>query len=196
MTGENDHPGRPNANYKLSKPDNDTIGEENLVFHYNREHRLAKAPQSVRDLYKENKYSKFNLLRPLIADKPRATVFFTIVILCVVILMLSFLGYFDRAYTLDGNKIGISARGYEGTAIIVLKKTVKNGAEAYTGAIDIAAFPAVQEESEQSPMFIHRIFFTFEPEEEYRFVVPFDSPEIFMHLQTEKSIIKIKVKVD
>jgi len=44
---------RPNANYKLSKPDNAVVPEEELVFYYNREHRLAKAPKHVRELYEE-----------------------------------------------------------------------------------------------------------------------------------------------
>jgi len=41
---------RPNAAYKLSGEGNPPDNSE-LVFYYNREKRLEKAPQPVRDLY-------------------------------------------------------------------------------------------------------------------------------------------------
>jgi len=190
---------RPNANYKLSKPDTVTDTKEPLTFYYNREHRLAKAPQAVRDLYKEqkfNSFSRFNLLRPLIADKPRALIFASIVILCAAIVLLSLLGYINRTYSLEGNKLTLSATGYEGTAIVFLRKTVNNKRQAYSGAVDIAVSPVVHSIDEKYPVFSHRVFFTLEQEEEYRFVVPFDSSDIAVVLQTEKSVLKITVKVD
>lgn len=192
-----DLPHRPNAKYKLSKPDTAVNPQEPLTFYYNREHRLAKAPQAVRDLYKDqNKFNRFNLLRPLIADKPRAMIFSSIVILCAAIVMLSLLGYINRSYSIEGNKLMISAAGYEGMAIVVLRKSVGNIKSAYTGAVDIAVSPVIRSMDEQYPIFQHRVFFTLELVEEYRFVVPFDSPEIAVVLQTEKSVLKITVKVD
>jgi len=189
-------PRRPNANYNLSKPDTVTNKKESITFYYNRERRLAKAPQAVKDLYKEQKFNRFNLLRPLIADKPRAMIFTSIVILCAAIVLLSLLGYINKTYSLEGNKLTVGATGYEGTAIIVLKKTVNNKKTAYTGAVDIAVSPVVQNMDEQYPVFYHRVFFTLEQEEIYRFVVPFDSSDIAVVLQTEKSTLKITVKVD
>jgi hypothetical protein len=192
-------PQRPNAKYKLSKPDTNVNTEENLTFYYNRERRLAKAPQAVRELYKDiekKNYNRFNLLRPLIADKPRAFVFASIVILCAAIVLLSVLGYMGKSYSMEGNKLTISATGYEGAAIVVLKKSVNNKKSSYSGAVDIAVSPVVQNMDEQYPVFYHRVFFTLEPEEEYRFVVPFDPPDIAVVLQTEKSALKITVKVD
>ena len=198
MTDNADKPQRPNANYKLSKPDNaGNPKEEELVFHYNREHRLAKAPQSVKDLYADKKQYRFNLLRPLIADKPRAFVFFTILIICAAIFLLSILGYFDKWYSLDGNKIEITGTKFEGTTIVVLKKTLKKGqVSPYSGPVDIAVSPAEESEDEELPVFPHRIFFSMEPVEEYRFIAPFDSPELLMVLQTEKDTIYIKLKTE
>jgi len=187
---------RPNANYNLSKPENEATADGNLNFYYDRERRLEKAPQVVKDLYKEEKFKKFSLFRSLTADKPRTALFVTILILCVVILVLSVLGFFNDAYSLDGNKLQISAIGYEGTAIVVIKKTVSNIAPSYSGAVDIAVSPAAQDEDEQYQVFYHRIFFTVEPKEEYRFVIPFDSQEVGMVLQTDKNSLKIIIKVD
>jgi len=187
---------RPNAKYKLSKPDTDyTPSEEELNFYYNREKRLAKAPESVKKLYTEKKQSGFNLLRPLIADKPRAILFFTIVVMSVMIMLLSVLGMFDRYYSLDGNKLEITGTKYENNAIVTLRKTI-NSSSVYTGAVDIAISPAIQREDEEYPVFYHRVYFSLGHEEEYTLVVPFDSPRLVMVLQTEKTTLKIKVSID
>jgi hypothetical protein len=193
MTDNDDTPHRPNAKYNLSKSDAVNPDEEQkLIFYYNREHRLAKAPRIVKDLYKEQKRSRFSLIRPLIADKPRAILFFTIVLICVAIIIFSLLGYFSTSYSLGGNKIDITGTAFEGTTIILIRKNTEK-ASAYTGAVDIAVSPAMQGEDEY-PVFYHRIFFTLTEEEEYRFVVPFDPPELLMALQAEKFTLQLKLK--
>jgi hypothetical protein len=196
MTEEDKKP-RPNANYKLSKPDGpNKAAEENLVFYYNRERRLEKSPQAVKDLYnKKNTGSRFNLLGPLIADKPRATVFFTIILVCVAIVIVTLVNKTGGVYSLDGNGIAVSGTRFEGATIVVLTKTVKkNAGNAYTGAVDIAvSYPADNGgEAGDYPVFYHRIFFSLEPVEKYRFAVPFDSPDQLLILQTERSTLKIK----
>jgi hypothetical protein len=195
MTDDEDKPKRPNANYKLSKSDNvENIGDENLTFYYNRERRLAKAPQSVRDLYASKKQARFSLLRPLVADKPRAMLFFSIIIICAFIYVMSLMGFFDSSYSLDGNNIEISGTKFEDIAIVVVKKTVKKGeVNAYSGAVDIAVSPVVSG-VEEFPIFYHRVFFTMEQVEEYSFAVPFDSPDLLIVIQTEKNSINARFK--
>jgi len=212
---DEDRPHRPNEKYKLSKGgDSLNIKEEDIVFYYNREHRLAKAPQSVKNLYVTQKKSRFSLIRPLVADKPRAMLFVAILVICAGIIVFSILGYFDKYYTLEGNKIEISGTVFEETTIVVLRKTVKDEAAyskgllnriivifrktvkdeaAYSGAVDIVVSAAAIPD-EETPLFYHRVFFTLSPEEEYQFVVPFNSPELIMLVQTEKSVLKIKLK--
>jgi len=188
-------PHRPNEKYKLSKGDGSFNPEnEELVFYYNRERRLEKAPQIVKDLYANpvKKQNRFNLLRPLIADKPRAMLFVTILLMCAAILIFSMFGYFGGSYTLEGNKIEISGNASEGTTLVVLRKSIKSKTP-YSGAVDIAISVPVQSD-EDMPLFYHRVFFTLEQEEVYRFVVPFDSPELLMVVQTEKSNLQIKFK--
>ena len=194
---DDDLPKRPNAKYKLSKPDGGNITEESLTFHYNRERRLAKAPQAVRDLYAGNKkHSRFSLIRPLIADKPRATLFFVIIVLSGIILVLSILDRLDSSHLMDGNRIQVTGTRYEGATIVVLRKTLKNSNfQAYSGAVDIAISPVIIED-EDFPVFYHRIFFSLEPAEEYRFVVPFDSPELLMALQTERGALQFKFNTE
>jgi len=189
---------RPNAKYKLSKPDDAKVPEGGLPFYYNREHRLAKAPKDVQDLYKEKKPNRFGLITVLIADRPRKILFFSIIVICAMIWMLGLLGYFDSSYTLDGNKLKISASAFEGTTIVVINKTIKNknynkNKNAYTGAVDVAVSVPVQTEN-NSPVFYHKIFFSLEKEEQYRFAVPFESDELLMVLQTEKNTLKVKIE--
>jgi hypothetical protein len=194
---------RPNAKYKLSKPDNAEPPEEGLTFYYNREHRLAKAPKDVQDLYKEKKPNRFGFFTVLVADKPRKFIFLSIILICVMIWILAFMGYFDSSYTLDGNKINVSAVVYKDTTVIVINKTVKDK-NAYTGAVDAAvSVPVSLQDDAQGdastqiennfPVFYHRVFFSLEKEERYSFAVPFESGELLLVLQTEKYSLKIKV---
>jgi hypothetical protein len=185
---------RPNDNYKLSKPDGKIPArKEELVFYYNRDRRLEKAPQAVKELYEEKKQNRFSLIKPLVADKPRAFVFFSIIIICVFIILFSIMGYLDGSYSLDENRILIKGTRFEGTTIIILKKTVKKGVNsAYTGAVDIVVSPVTAEE-ENYQIETFRYFFTNEPIQECRFVVPFDVPELSVILQTEKNSLKVKL---
>ena len=193
-------PQRPNSNYKLSKPDDMPIPvtDEGLNFRYNRDHRLAKAPQSVQDLYKEQKPFRFNLFGPLLADRPRRALFFVIIFLCAVIFALSKFGYLDSSYSIDGNKLDITGIEVEGTTIVTVKKKANND-RAYTGAVDVAVsvpMPLSDSGSPSAegdyPVFYHRLFFTLRKEEQPRFTVPFTSPELLMVIQTEKSTLQLK----
>jgi hypothetical protein len=189
MSDEN--PQRPNANYSLSKTNKE---EEQPLFHYNRERRLESAPQSVKGLYTENKKpGRFGIFSSLVADKPRAALFFTIIALCMIIFILTILDLFDTSHSLEGNDLLVSGTRYEGVTIIVLRKSVKRNTQAYTGAVNIAV-SIEADESEDFPVFYHRVFFSYENEEEYRFAVPFENPELLMVLQTERSSLQIKLR--
>jgi hypothetical protein len=187
---------RPNANYRLSRPlGGASVDEENLHFHYDREERLSKAPQAVRDLYAEKKPARFSLLRPFISNKPTSMLFLAIVILCATMIVLSVTGYLDKSYSLDGARLEIKGIRYEEMVIMVVRKTLKKGSfSQYTGAVDVAVSPAIKSKDEEYPVFYHRIFFSLAPEEEYRFAVPYASEELVMVLQTEKSSLQIKMK--
>jgi len=191
---------RPNANYELSYPDKKNQQCEDLNFHYNRERRLENAPQIVKELYSEQKPSRFGIIGALIADKPRRTLFIIIVLLCIAILALSRFGYFDTTYILDQNQIIITGTVFEGTTIVTIKKISKSN-DSYTGSVDIAVSPSIQtmdnipmDDFSQPLVFYHRIFFTMEREEQYRFSVPFDSSELLLVLQSEKNILQLRMK--
>ena len=187
---------RPNARYQLSGKQ---TGGDEPAFYYSRERRLAKAPQAVRDLYKEEPPLRFNLLRPLIGSRPRAMMFGCIVLICATMLILSIFGYTGGSYALAGNSLSVQARHYDGALVVTLKKTVKKGGlfptdAPYTGAVDIAVSPAARDAGETPPVFYHRVFFSIETAEEYRFSVPFDSDELVMVLQSETKSLSLKLR--
>jgi len=183
---------RPNAKYQLSNPDKKINPGEGLVFHYSRERRLANAPEEVQNLYKEQKKSKFGLIGVLVADRPRRFLFFMIVFLCILLLSLSALGFFDSSHLLDGNRIEVTGTIFEGITIINIKKTARN-TDAYTGAVSIAAAPVSDADDTQN-IYTHTVFFTLDKEEQYKFAVPFDLTELGIVMQSEKSSIHFTIK--
>jgi len=196
---------RPNQKYNLSR-NGEEVPADGLVFYYSRERRLKNAPESVQNMYKEEKKSRFGLFSVLVADRPRRLLFVMIILLCAIILILSVTGFLDPHHTFDGNRLEISGTNFEGAAIILIKKNVRFP-NAYSGAVDIAVSVPVESASHESfspdspdktdqiqvPVFYHRIFFSMEKEEVYRFSVPFDSPELLMVLQSEKNTLQFKL---
>jgi hypothetical protein len=185
---------RPNAKYGLSKKENFTSGEESLNFHYSRERRLANAPQEVKDLYKEKKQGGFNLFGPLVADKPRRVLLVVIIILCVATWVFLIMGFLDKSYQFDGNKIVINAMGIDGRTFFKLKKTAAND-KAYTGAVDIVV-SLVNPEGDEQDVLIHRVFFTMEKEELYSFDIPYEAPELSLMFQTDENTLHVRLKPD
>ncbi|MCL2043496.1 MAG: hypothetical protein FWG89_05090 [Treponema sp.] len=193
---DNEEKKRPNANYKLSR---DITDPEGIVRHYSREHRLAKAPQAVRDLYEEKPTRRFGIFRSLVSTKPNALLFFSIVVLCLIIFVLSSLDLIGDTWNLEGNRLSIQAFNYEGTIIVAITKTIRNNAlsffsTAYTGEVTIAVLTSADIHAEN--IFPQRIFFTLEKEEFFRFSVPFDTDELLLVFHTEKNRLSTTVKVD
>jgi len=191
---------RPNAKYRLS---HEKVQGAEVVHHYSREHRLEKAPQSVRDLYEEPPRRR-GLLRSLIGTKPNVMLFGTIIFLCLVMLMLSLLGYTGDSRELDGNILSVKGNRHEGTILIEVRKAPRKDRfarriQAYTGAVEIAVFPTAKKGLEQdqqtTDIFLHKIFFTNDQEEHYFFTVPFEQSELGFVFRTEKKSLTLTVKV-
>jgi len=191
---------RPNAKYALSR---EKIQGPEIVYHYNRERRLEKAPQAVRDMYTEPPRRRFGLFSSLTSSRPGAMLFGTIIILCVVMLMLSFFGFTGDSRELDGNIISVKGKKYGETVLIDVRKAhrkdkIARSIKAYTGAVDIAVFPPAKSGAKQNPpdtdIFYHRIFFTNEQEEHYGFTVPFAPGELAFIFMTEKKTLHLTIK--
>ena len=201
MSDDNNEKKRPNAKYKLS---HEKIQGPEIVHYYNRERRLEKASQAVRDLYVEQPRRRFGFLYSLTGSKSNAMLFGTIIFLCAFMLALSYFGLTGDSRELDGNILSVQGKQYEGTVLIEVKKThrkdkLARSIKVYTGAVNIAVFPPAktgQEQSQPADVFFHKIFFTNEQEEYYRFSVPFRQSELALFFQTEKKTLSMTIKIN
>jgi len=201
MSDDSKEQKRPNANYKLS---NENAEGVEIVKHYNRERRLEKASQAVRNMYEEQPRRRFGFFYSLLGTKPNAMLFGTIIFLCVVMLMLSLFGFTGDSRELDGYVLSVKGKKYEGTVLIEVRKTPRKDKFArhlqpYTGPVEIAVFPAAEKGKEQNQqtteVFFHKIYFTNnDQEEQYLFTVPFDHSELGFVFRTEKKTLSLTVK--
>ncbi|MDR0551136.1 MAG: hypothetical protein LBG72_03855 [Spirochaetaceae bacterium] len=166
---------------------------EELHFYYSRERRLAKAPPEVRALYEQQPRHRFGLFRSLTDSKPKALLFTTIVVMCLMILFMTYLMPESRQKTLGNAALEISALRYGGATFIVIKKTIipKNKAPVYAGIVDISVYPE-NEDVERTAK--RQIVFTGEDTEEFRFSVPFESAALKVFAQAGADSASWKVK--
>jgi hypothetical protein len=168
-----------------------------MVFYYSRARRLERASEAVRRLNDPNPEKPPNLFRTLVATKPRAMLLITILFLSALIVLVSFVINLDEGRLLGGNRIAVSAMTFSGATYIALKKTA-GGERAYTGTVDLAVtIPLKPEEADQgaeAPIALQRLFFTLKPEEDFRFSIPFEAPELLIVMQAEQERISLRVK--
>jgi hypothetical protein len=182
---------RPNADYPLS-PEKNT-GEE-LVFRYSREHRLARAPEKVRELYRPSPKKKFGLFRSLTATRPLAMLFGSVMVLSVITVIMAVYGGAADSRLMEGNRVSITAMKYEGSTFMVLNKR-RGNTGAYTGPVDMAVTPAAKGDGDEGqPVFSNRIFFSLKEKEEFRVSVPFEAEELLVVLQNESLTVDLRAR--
>jgi hypothetical protein len=206
-----EHPGKLSVENPTKLPESEL--DRDLVFYYSREHRLARAPQSVRDLYDTSPASKPGVVKALTGGT-RSGIFLlvTIVIVCVFLAVLS-RGLRETSGTkLGGNVLTVSALKFPsrvtedrrdgGTgaetaasaAVTYIAVTKKAGpGKVYTGPVDIAV-SIYQKEGTEMPIATHKVFFTLEAEEDFRFQVPFEGQELLMVFRAEEELVTLRIK--
>jgi hypothetical protein len=167
---------------------------QEVVFYYSRERRLARASRAVRAINEPGPAMKGGMLRVLFATRAGTLLFITIVVLCVFILFL----YYTRGrpeLKIGGNRVSISALRYAGkTYVEIKKKALENN--YYTGTVELAlSIPQKLMEGEtEAPIANQRIFFTLEEDEEFRFSLPFSAPELILLMQAGNEIRTFRVE--
>ncbi|MDR3138259.1 MAG: hypothetical protein LBT95_01155, partial [Treponema sp.] len=124
--------------------------------------------------------------------------FVSIVIMVVFISLASLLTGSGRKIVLEGNTLSFSALRFQGLTYLAIKKTCKEESRAYTGAVDVAVSIALSgaETGESPPIAGQRFFFSLNPEEEFRFSVPFEAPELLVLVQTERERKTLKLRAE
>jgi hypothetical protein len=171
--------------------------DRDLVFYYSRARRLERASPAVRELNDMTPGKRPTLLRSLTATKAHTMLFISIVIISVVALAVSMFTPGNDT-TLGGNAVAFSAFRYQGSTILIIKKTVKKEKDLYTGAVDVAVSKAAapKEPAGDMPIAAQRIFFTLAPQEEYRIAVPFEADELIILLGVEEKYAKLRIKTE
>jgi hypothetical protein len=124
----------------------------------------------------------------------------TIVVVSFVLLILSRGLKESGGVKLAGNRISVSAMSFpaqagEGAAATYLAVLKKEDSErAYTGPVDVAVSVYQKEGGAGGPIETRRIFFTLEPEEDFRFSVPFTGPELILVFRAEEQMATLRVK--
>jgi hypothetical protein len=182
-----------NMNKSPETFDPNPLRQEDLVFHYSRERRLARASEAVRDLNASASRKKgfFGAFR---ANKSQGFLLIGIVVMSAMIMMVSIFVKGDTA-DLGGNRVELSAFRFQGSSYLALKKTAS--AKAYTGVVNLAVSPVSDEAA--VPVITRTVFFSLTAEEEFRMMLPFESDEILVlaeaSLKDGRELKKFKVKV-
>ncbi|MDR1108831.1 MAG: hypothetical protein LBL19_07340 [Spirochaetaceae bacterium] len=184
-----------------SSPEQDAGGkkeaDQELVFYYSRARRLERASEAVRALNDTTPVKRPSLLRTLTATKPLSLLFMSVVILVVTFFVASFFSSRDDRQNLGGNFLTLSAMKFEGSTYLVIKKSIPEKTEAYTGIVDMAVsvyLKAGEEYSGEVPLTNRSIFFSPEAEEEYRIALPFEAPELLILMRAGDEYLRLRVK--
>ncbi|MDR2865002.1 MAG: hypothetical protein LBV68_05275 [Spirochaetaceae bacterium] len=177
--------------------DEHKIPEKGLHYYYNRAERIEKASPQVRALYENPPHPKKTLLSSLTDSKPKAALFTVIIVMCLMILFMTYL-LPENQTTLDGNSITISSiRGNDSSCFVVLKKQ-SNKKNAFTGIVTASVSPADNPVGNDGKAKFHNytIVFTAAEKEEFRWKIPFDSQKLVFFLQAGTHTTSFRVKVE
>lgn len=93
---------------------------QNLVFHYNRERRLEKAPEEVRRSYDQGNTPKGGFLHGLTANSGLRSILVVIILLCASVVFLTLFGETGNSVVVEGAQIHLAAFLYEETVYITV----------------------------------------------------------------------------
>jgi hypothetical protein len=189
----------PSPQDKFEEPAGKKTAEQELVFYYSRTRRLERASPAVRALNDTTPVKPPSIFKTLTATKPLTLLFMSIVIIVVILFIASFFSSQESRPILGGNFLAFSAIRFEGSSYIVIKRTVSEKKEPYTGIVDmvISIYKNAGEESPDDPPITNRrIFFSPEPEEEYRFTLPFEARELFFIMRAGEEYLSVRVKTE
>jgi hypothetical protein len=105
----------------------------------------------------------------------------------------------DNRTVLGGNSLTFSALRFEGSTYLVIKKHSREKPDAYTGIVDIAVSVYVKAREEYSgelPLTNQSVFFSPEPEEEYRIALPFEVPELLILMRAGAEYLTVRVTAE
>ncbi|MDR1785290.1 MAG: hypothetical protein LBR23_02320 [Spirochaetaceae bacterium] len=125
-----------------ARPDGWEDGEEPLTFYYNRERRIANAPQNVRDYYSGQGAMPRGFFKVLVATPGKRVLFFSILALCALIVFLTYSVPSASRGEVADIPAELSAFSFEETLYISLRLGPSKNAEPRTVRAEISVFNA------------------------------------------------------
>lgn len=107
------------------------------LFHYNRDRRLASAPESVQRSYREGLMTNKGFIKGLTANAGFRSILFVIVILCVVIGALAIFGDAPGTKNVNGVNLSLKAFLYEETVYVTLSAEAAGSSTALPIPVEV-----------------------------------------------------------
>jgi len=128
----------------MSDEDGVSEAKEKIVYHYDRERRLANAPESVRNAYKKGYTPNKGFIRGLTANAGLKSVFITIIILSVAVVALTLFRDSPGSASAGGYDFKLKAFLYEESVYVTLRcapaaNAKKTAPSASAGSVPVTA---------------------------------------------------------
>jgi hypothetical protein len=172
---------------------------QDVVYHYSRERRLERASPAVRALYTEQPRGR-GLFQAFRTNPTGVWVFFSILIVAVFMFVYALGNRKDGGLNLGGNTVTVSALNFPGATYVLLKKKAA-GTDSYTGPVELAL--SISKNSinvddddidDAAPVETRRIFFSLEPEEDFRLSLPFAAAELLLVIRADETVRWLRFK--
>jgi len=212
--GESGESRRPNPGWRLSRPDGNP---DEITYHYDRERRLRKAPDAVRELYHPTeKPRRMGPFRIGPGSRMQLATMLVVLIVSGVALFITITNKDEGTYDLRGNRVTVQAIRLpeEGMVIVAIAKTIPKSSPLWnrrptgvpyfgTVGIEVSPFlpaeaaigePAPQGDPEET--FFLRVNFTEANPEFFRFTVPFESQALKLVFRAAELQLAVNVAVE
>ena len=204
--------------WELSRQGSAIAPESEQTFYYSREQRFGHSPRAarkLRDFDSDNTHRRGFKVFGRLTNHPSQKVLFVSIL--ILILFISFINVFTGqmgSKRLGGNLITAEARRFDGMTEITINKTFKeeDAGAVYNGAVDVAVGPSPRPRpsirrnpfaekdvsvDEDHPVVVEQLEFTFEPEEAYELILPYEAPDFLLILQiSDEEPISLRLRAN
>ena len=177
--------------------DDNELDDGRITYYYSREERLKKAPHLAQGINNSSNAPKSGLFRIFTSNKSLGIPFFSIIVICIIIIIVSRLTIAGNTSVLGNNTVSISAASAGNSTYITIKKTVAHGrkqknaepVEPYFGEVNIG----ITLPNDKDSVYFERINFDKKAEEVFNILVPFRGKRllVLMEADTEQTSFNV-----
>ena len=168
--------------------------ETEIVYRYDRERRLDRAPKRIRD-FNEDISVKKGFAKSLFSSRGNIFILGSILMICAMFALSSRFLRKEKEVKLGGNSVVMSISMEENINILDITKKAPRRGNVYMGDVDIAVSPVMSASTEEQeiPVFLHRVFFHTDESEVFRIALPFEEKDFIIIIKTLDDIKSVKI---